>query len=98
MSAYLNEISTIIIAVVAGGWTIFKSMTYAYDKLQTRIDRLERETITRQEVQEFATEIRKSMQSQQDHIDKKLDGLNENIVKLMLRDRYHEQNQRGPGP
>lgn len=90
MKEYFGEISTIVLAVIAGIWTLVKALTYIYDKLQTRITKLENESITRREVQEWVSEMRRSILSQQDHLDKKLDAMNENIVRLMLRDRIRE--------
>jgi TolA-binding protein len=94
MNAYFNEISTIILAVIAGLWTLVKTLTYVYDKLQARIAKLENESITRKEVQQWVAEMRKTMESQQTHLDKKLDRLDDKIAELLFKERLIQHEMR----
>lgn len=71
---WLKEAITISIAAIAGAWAIFMRVTRMHNELESRLDAVERDYISRREFQEFAREMRENTKEIQHHIDRKFDS------------------------
>lgn len=83
IDAIKGEIVAIGLAVAGGIGAVFKMLLNDRRSIEKRLDRLERDTITREEFDEFAREIHAHNGKLRDLIDDNLKAMNGNILWLM---------------
>lgn len=77
------EVLAVIGSVVAGVWAVGKTVLHMRDTLDKRIDKLERDSVTRPELAESLKQLRDEHRADLQRIDNKLEAMNGNIMLLV---------------
>lgn len=87
ISELKGEIIAVVLAIAGGIGAGFKMLLNDRRIIEKRLDKLERESITREEFDEFAKEIHAHNGKMRDLIDNKLDQINNNLIQCQLTRR-----------
>lgn len=83
----MKDIAVEAVAIVAtsigGVWAVGKAVLTMRDKLDDRIDRLERSVVTREEFNDSLKELRTEAREDLLRIDNKLEAMNGNLMLLV---------------
>lgn len=88
----VTEIAAVVAATAAGAWAVLRSALNARDKLESRIDQLERDSITRAEFERFAEMMRHEHREMRTHLDHKLDLINAQLMSIVANQNQSAQN------
>lgn len=77
------EVIAVVTGVIGGLWAVGKAVLTMRDNLDRRIDRLERDSVTRPELAESLKQLRDEHRADLQRIDNKLEAMNGNIMLLV---------------
>lgn len=83
MDKYLFEIAAVVGSVIAGAWAVGSAIMSMRDNFDTRIDKLEKESVTRDEFNHSMQQLRAETREDLQRIDNKLEAMNGNIMLLV---------------
>lgn len=77
------EVIAVVSGVIGGVWALSKAALNMRDSLDKRLDKLEREAVTRAEFNDSIKQLREEMRTDMQRIDNKLESMNNNIILLV---------------
>jgi len=77
------ELVAVVATSIGGIWALGKTILHMRDTLDKRIDRLEKDCVTRDEFKVALKDMRDEMRNDMQRIDNKLEAMNGNIMLLV---------------
>lgn len=77
------EIAAVVTGLIGGVWAVGKAVLTMRDNLDKRIDKLERDSVTRGEFADTIKQMREDHRADLQRIDNKLEAMNGNIMLLV---------------
>lgn len=80
---WIKEAIAVALAAVAGAWAVFSRATKAHDDLERRIDHLERDSVTREELTRAIKDIEDKNERFYQRMDIKIDSIKSDMMWIM---------------